>query len=83
MHCCGVNKLGPYSSSRVSQRFWLFYLIKTSLLKSGAGLWKQPPAVSPEVKQAIKEAYQSHDPKVVNSAIFAMAGTAILPGSLH
>jgi HEAT repeat protein len=68
-----LKKLGPNSSSKVSQAL-LAILADKSKPKE---VWRRAleaaaPLSVPEIKQAITEAYKSGDPKVKNSAIFAM-----------
>jgi HEAT repeat protein len=68
-----LKKLGPSSSNRVSQAL-------VSILadeNKPAEVWRRAleaaaPLSLPEVKKAITEAYQSSDPKIRNSAIYAM-----------
>lgn len=68
-----IKKLGPSSSSRVSQAL---LAILTDENKPRE-VWRRAleaaaPLSLPEVKEAITEAYQSDDPKMRNSAIYAM-----------
>lgn len=78
-----LKKLGPYSSGRVSQALLAILADKAK----PAEVWRRAleaaaPLSLPEVKKAIAEAYQSSEPKIKNSAIFAMGkncDTAWLP----
>ena len=68
-----LKKLGPYSSSHVSQALLAILKDKNKPLE----VWRRAleaaaPLSLPEVKKAITEAYQSCNPNVVNSAIYAM-----------
>lgn len=68
-----LKKLGPSSSSRVSQAL-LAILMDQSKPRE---VWRRAleaaaPLSLPEVKKAISEAYKSSDPKTRNSAIYAM-----------
>jgi HEAT repeat protein len=68
-----LKKLGPFSASRVSQAL-LGILADKSKPRE---VWRRAleaaaPFSVPEVKQAIEEAFKSLDPKVHNSAIYAM-----------
>jgi HEAT repeat protein len=68
-----LKKLGPYSSSHVSKAL-LAILNDRNKPKE---VWRRAleaaaPLSLPEVKAAITEAYQSNDPTVINSAIYAM-----------
>lgn len=68
-----LKKLGPSSSSRVSQAL-LDILADKNKPKE---VWRRAleaaaPLSLPEVKKAIDEAYNSSDPKLRNSAIYAM-----------
>ncbi len=68
-----LKKLGPSSSSRVSQAL---VAILTDNNKPRE-VWRRAleaaaPLSLPEVKKAINEAYQSNDPRLRNSAIYAM-----------
>jgi HEAT repeat protein len=68
-----LKKIGPSSSSRVSQALMAILADKN---KPGEvrrrALEASAPLSLPEVKQAISEAYQSDDPKLKNSALYAM-----------
>ncbi len=78
-----LKKLGPSSSSRVSQA--LISILEDK--NKPAEVWRRAleaaaPLSSPEIKKAIEEAYKSSDPKLKNSAIYAMGrncNTAWLP----
>jgi HEAT repeat protein len=68
-----LKKLGPYSSNHVSQALLAILRDKNKPKE----VWRRAleaaaPLSLPEVKKAITEAYQSHDPHVTNSAIYAM-----------
>jgi len=68
-----LKKLGPASASRVSQALLAILADKTRPRE----VWRRAleaaaPLSIPEVRQAIQEAYQSNDPRLKNSAIFAM-----------
>ncbi len=68
-----LKKLGPSSSSRVSQALLAILADKTKPRE----VWRRAleaaaPLSLPEVKKAITEAYQSDDPKLRNSALYAM-----------
>jgi HEAT repeat protein len=68
-----LKKLGPYSSSHVSQALLAILKDKNKPVE----VWRRAleaaaPLSLPEVKKAITEAYQSRNPSVVNSAIYAM-----------
>jgi HEAT repeat protein len=68
-----LKKLGPSSSSRVSQALVAIISDKSKPRE----VWRRAleasaPLSSPEVKAAIREAYKSADPKVRNSALYAM-----------
>jgi HEAT repeat protein len=68
-----LKRLGPYSSGRVSQALLAILADKAK----PAEVWRRAleaaaPLSLPEVKKAIAEAYQSNEPKIKNSAIFAM-----------
>jgi HEAT repeat protein len=68
-----LKKLGPYSSSHVSQTLLAILKDKNKPVE----VWRRAleaaaPLSLPEVKKAITEAYQSSDRNVVNSAIYAM-----------
>ncbi len=68
-----LKKLGPYSSNHVSQALLAILKDKNKPVE----VWRRAleaaaPLSLPEVKKAISDAYQSTDPNVVNSAIYAM-----------
>ncbi len=68
-----LKKLGPSSSSRVSQALLAILADKNKPKE----VWRRAleaaaPLSLPEVKKAIDEAYKSNDPKLKNSAIYAM-----------
>jgi|WetSurMetagenome_2_1015567.scaffolds.fasta_scaffold88089_2 HEAT repeat protein len=68
-----LKKLGPSSSSRVSQALLAILSDKNKPLE----VWRRAleaaaPLSLPEVKKAIDEAYKSNDVKLRNSAIYAM-----------
>jgi len=68
-----LKKLGPYSSSRVSQALMAILMDKNKPKE----VWRRAleaaaPLSLPEVKKSIDEAYNSTDPKIRNSAIYAM-----------
>jgi HEAT repeat protein len=68
-----LKKLGPSSSSRVSEA--LLAILKDK--NKPKEVWRRAleaaaPLSHPEVKKAIDEAYSSGDPKIHNSAIYAM-----------
>lgn len=68
-----LKKLGPSSSSRVSQTLLAILADKSKPRE----VWRRAleaaaPLSLPEVKKAIDEAYKSSDIKIRNSAIFAM-----------
>jgi HEAT repeat protein len=68
-----LKKLGPSSSSRVSQAL-LAILADSSKPRE---VWRRAleaaaPLTLPEVKKAISDAYNSQDVKIRNSALFAM-----------
>ena len=68
-----LKKLGPSSSSRVSQALLAILTDKTKPRE----VWRRAleaaaPLSLPEVKKAINEAYQSPDVKIKNSALYAM-----------
>jgi HEAT repeat protein len=68
-----LKKLGPSSSSRVSQA--LISILEDK--NKPAEVWRRAleaaaPLSSPEIKKAIDAAYKSSDPKLKNSAIYAM-----------
>jgi HEAT repeat protein len=68
-----LKKLGPNSSSRVSQALLSILTDKNKPVE----VWRRAleaaaPLSLPEVKNNITEAYKSGNPKVKNSAIFAM-----------
>jgi len=68
-----LKKLGPSSSSRVSQAL-LAIIVDDSKPKE---VWRRAleaaaPLSLPEVKNAIEKAYKSNDPKLKSSAIYAM-----------
>jgi HEAT repeat protein len=68
-----LKKLGPYSSSRVSQALLAILADKNK----PAEVWRRAleaaaPLSLPEVKQAIREAYQNSNPKIKVSALYAM-----------
>jgi HEAT repeat protein len=78
-----LKKLGPNSSLRVSQALLAILADKSKPVE----VWRRAleaaaPLSVPEVKNAITEAYKNPNPKVKNSAIFAMGrncDTAWLP----
>jgi HEAT repeat protein len=78
-----LKKLGPNSSSRVSQALLTILADKSKPVE----VWRRAleaaaPLSVPEVKQAIADAYKNSNLKVKNSAIFAMGrncDTAWLP----
>jgi hypothetical protein len=68
-----LKKLGPSSSSRVSQALLGILADKNKPVE----VWRRAleaaaPLSLAEVKQAIKQAYQSGNPRLKNSAIYAM-----------
>jgi HEAT repeat protein len=68
-----LKKLGPYSSSHVSQALLAILKDKNKPIE----VWRRAleaaaPLSLPEVKKAITEAYQSRNLNVVNSALYAM-----------
>jgi HEAT repeat protein len=68
-----LKKLGPSSSARVSQALLAILMDKTRPRE----VWRRAleaaaPLSLPEVKKAINEAYASNDPRLKNSAIYAM-----------
>jgi HEAT repeat protein len=68
-----LKKLGPYSSGKVSQALLSILNDKTKPTE----VWRRAleasaPLSLPEIKKTITEAYQSPDPKIKNSAIYAM-----------
>jgi HEAT repeat protein len=68
-----LKKLGPNSSSRVSQALLAILADKSKPIE----VWRRAleaaaPLSLPEVKNNINDAYKSSNPKVKNSAIFAM-----------
>ncbi len=68
-----LKKLGPSSSSRVSQALLGILADKNKPVE----VWRRAleaaaPLSLPEVKQAIEEAFQSTNPRIRNSAIYAM-----------
>jgi HEAT repeat protein len=68
-----LKKLGPYSSNHVSQA--LLAILNDH--NKPREVWRRAleaaaPLSLPEVKRTIAEAYQSNDPNVINSAIYAM-----------
>jgi HEAT repeat protein len=68
-----LKKLGPYSSVHVTQTLLAILKDKNKPVE----VWRRAleaaaPLSLPEVKKSITEAYQSRDPNVVNSAIYAM-----------
>lgn len=70
------KKLGPSSSSRVSQALLAILADKNKPRE----VWRRAleaaaPLSLPEVRKAIDEAYASPDPRVRNSAIYAMGRT--------
>jgi HEAT repeat protein len=68
-----LKKLGPSSSSRVSQALLAILANKTKPMEvRRRALEAAAPFNLPEVKKAISEAYASSDPALKNSAIFAM-----------
>ena len=68
-----LSKLGPSSSSRVSQALLAILADKTKPKE----VWRRAleaaaPLSLPEVKNAINEAYKSNDVRLKNSAVYAM-----------
>jgi len=68
-----LKKLGPSSSNRVSQALLAILTDKTKPRE----VWRRAleaaaPLSLPEIKEYIDEAYNSDDPKLRNSAIYAM-----------
>jgi len=68
-----LKKLGPSSSERVSQALLNILEDKTK----NPEVWRRAleaaaPLSSPEVKTAIRQAYQSGDPRLKHSALYAM-----------
>jgi HEAT repeat protein len=71
-----LKKLGPSSASRVSQALLAILADKNKPKE----VWRRAleavsPLSIPEVKKTIDEAYKSSDPKLRNSAIYAMGRT--------
>lgn len=68
-----LKKLGPSSSSRVSEALLAILADKNKPREvRRRALEAAAPLSLPEVKEAISEAYKSGDPKLKNSAIYAM-----------
>jgi hypothetical protein len=68
-----LKKLGPSSSSRVSEALLAILADKSKPREvRRRALEAAAPLSLPEVKEAISEAYKSGDPKLKNSAIYAM-----------
>jgi HEAT repeat protein len=68
-----LKKLGPSSTARVSQALLAILADKNKPVE----VWRRAleaaaPLSLPEVKQAIRDAFQSGNPKFKNSALFAM-----------
>ncbi len=71
--CSSDLKLGPSSSSRVSEALLAILADKSKPREvRRRALEAAAPLSLPEVKEAISEAYKSGDPKLKNSAIYAM-----------